>query len=214
MPPKERTLQEKEQEKNKILECAISLFQSEGYDAISMRKIAKELKISTTKIYNYFHNRDEIYISIAVESYKLFNSIIESNLLKAKTSDDALECLIKTFFRISQKYEDNYRILFERGLPKYKDYIGTDLENIAVKKKEVGLKFFDLFKRVIKEYMDDHGLGSKYDMDTIALNFFCIIHGNINLQHNKLIKEVIDKPEDYLELTAKRLLVDFENLVL
>ncbi len=214
MPPRERTLQEKEEERKKILECALGLINSEGYDSLSMRKIAKELKFSATKIYNYFHNKDEIYIAITVESFKLFTTIIGSNLSKASTSGEKLECMIETFFSFSQDYKNNYEILFEQKAPRYLDYVGTPLENVAKEKKEVGFNWFNLFKSVLKEYIDDNSMDTKYDMDTIALNLFCIINGTINAHHNKIIHEIFDKPEEFIKLSSKRFIRDFENMCL
>ena len=51
---KERRAREKEQLRRQILSAARELFVNEGYENVSMRKIANKIEYSPTTIYLYF----------------------------------------------------------------------------------------------------------------------------------------------------------------
>jgi AcrR family transcriptional regulator len=57
MGPKQRRQRERDDTRNRILDAARDLFVSEGYDGVSMRRIADKIEYSPTAI--YFHFRDK-----------------------------------------------------------------------------------------------------------------------------------------------------------
>jgi len=50
--------------REKILDAALSLADSEGIDALSMRRLARELSVQAMSLYNHIENRDEIVDAI------------------------------------------------------------------------------------------------------------------------------------------------------
>jgi AcrR family transcriptional regulator len=50
--------------RERILESARELFIREGYETVSMRKVAKELGYSSTAIYHYFADKHELFHAI------------------------------------------------------------------------------------------------------------------------------------------------------
>ncbi|MDP4146438.1 MAG: TetR/AcrR family transcriptional regulator [Bacillota bacterium] len=50
--------------KQKIFEVSAKLFSREGYNGVSMRKIAKEVGIKESSIYNHYKNKEEILTSL------------------------------------------------------------------------------------------------------------------------------------------------------
>jgi AcrR family transcriptional regulator len=57
-----------------ILDAARELFVSEGYENVSMRKIAERIEYSPAAIYGYFPSKDEIFIALAEEGIRLFGA--------------------------------------------------------------------------------------------------------------------------------------------
>jgi AcrR family transcriptional regulator len=57
MGPRDRRQREREDTRTQILDAARELFVSEGYDGVSMRRIAEKIEYSPTAI--YFHFRDK-----------------------------------------------------------------------------------------------------------------------------------------------------------
>jgi AcrR family transcriptional regulator len=50
--------------KQKILEASIDLFSQKGYDAVSIREIAREVNIRESSIYNHYKNKEAILDTI------------------------------------------------------------------------------------------------------------------------------------------------------
>ena len=57
---KERREREKAEIREKILDAARDLFVSEGYEAVSMRKIADRIEYSPTAIYLHFKDKEAV----------------------------------------------------------------------------------------------------------------------------------------------------------
>lgn len=63
--PENRDLQENIGTKDKILHVAFTLFSEYGYKNASVRKIAQEVGIRESAIYNHYKNKEEIFLEIA-----------------------------------------------------------------------------------------------------------------------------------------------------
>ncbi len=70
--------QQKEATRKKIMEVSLDLFSRQGYEALSMAKIAKGVEISKGNLYNYFESKEqmlsEIVLNAVEEIYRDFDS--------------------------------------------------------------------------------------------------------------------------------------------
>jgi AcrR family transcriptional regulator len=62
-------VQKKTGTKQKILKAASTLFSEHGFKATSVRKIASEVGIRESALYNHFQNKEEIFLSVAKEIF-------------------------------------------------------------------------------------------------------------------------------------------------
>ncbi|WP_446899213.1 TetR/AcrR family transcriptional regulator [Clostridium sp. LBM24168] len=75
---KKRRLQEKEDMKNLILNASIKIINDNGYDMLSMRKIANVIEYSPTTLYLYYKNKAQIAEDIGIRiSEKIIMDITE-----------------------------------------------------------------------------------------------------------------------------------------
>jgi len=63
--PNNTTVIKKNLTKDKILKVSTTLFSELGYRATSMRKIAKEVGIRESAIYNHYKNKEDIFLEVA-----------------------------------------------------------------------------------------------------------------------------------------------------
>jgi AcrR family transcriptional regulator len=56
-----------------ILDAARELFVTEGYQTVSIRKIAERIEYSPAAIYGYFPSKDDIFFALAEEGFHLLN---------------------------------------------------------------------------------------------------------------------------------------------
>src|SRR5689334_7956418 len=79
MGPKDRRTREKEELRDKILDAARELFVGEGYERVTMRKIAERIEYSPTAIYLHFPDKlavmralcDRDFLSLAKQFQKI-----------------------------------------------------------------------------------------------------------------------------------------------
>ena len=71
MGVKERQEREREAVSRAILDAARDLFVAEGYQNVSIRKIADRIEYSPAAIYSYFPSKDDIFFALAEEGFRL-----------------------------------------------------------------------------------------------------------------------------------------------
>lgn len=74
--------------KQKILKVSSALFSEHGYKGTSVRKIASEVGIRESALYNHFKNKEEIFLSVAKEiftsPFSVENEDIKESAMKGK----------------------------------------------------------------------------------------------------------------------------------
>src|SRR5215469_13299077 len=87
----QRKAREKEELKRQILGAARELFVRNGYESVSMRKIANKIEYSPATIYTYFKDKDEILDCLCEETFvKLHQDKMASMHLMQGDSLEAL----------------------------------------------------------------------------------------------------------------------------
>ena len=80
--------------RTRLLESAISLFASQGFNACSMREIAKAVNIGAPAIYNYYASKTDILIAALDSVLCTFYSDIFEHPIPAKP-EAALNCILR-----------------------------------------------------------------------------------------------------------------------
>jgi len=71
MGSKQRREREKEALRQDILDAARELFVEEGYDNVSMRRVAEKIEYSPTTIYLYFEDKASLLYAICEETFRV-----------------------------------------------------------------------------------------------------------------------------------------------
>ena len=75
---KERQESDREAVRRAILDAARDLFVADGFQHVSIRKIAERIEYSPAAIYGYFPSKDDIFFALAEEGFRLLASAISS----------------------------------------------------------------------------------------------------------------------------------------
>jgi AcrR family transcriptional regulator len=201
MPRISRTPQQVDAFRQEILDAALHLIIKNGFPEMSMRKIASQLGVTATTLYNYYASRDELYFFIRIRGFELlFESI--ANTYKAK--DDPYEKLcavVGEYVRFGIRNPDYYEVMFiSRGVPKFLDCIGTPLEKVAGREKEKSIKIFLFIAQGIAEYLKLSDAKSRY----LTIRLWTELNGIVSLLNSRLLREV----EEHTEPLVKRLIAD------
>jgi AcrR family transcriptional regulator len=108
---KERREREKDETRNRIMDAARELFASEGYEAVSMRRIAQEIEYSPTAIYVHFADKQTLFREICSEDFAKLASVFT----KLGKIEDPLERICEVgqaYIRFALQYPNHYRMMF------------------------------------------------------------------------------------------------------
>ena len=73
MASKDRILRLKEETRIKILEAALQIVKEDGWQALSMRKIADVIEYTAPIIYEYFANKEAILLELTRKGYLMLS---------------------------------------------------------------------------------------------------------------------------------------------
>ena len=99
MGVKERQEREREAVSRAILDAARDLFVAEGYQNVSIRKIAERIEYSPAAIYGYFPSKDDIFFALAEEGFRLLVSSAAQRDLEQSDGSDPLSAVRRALMR-------------------------------------------------------------------------------------------------------------------
>jgi AcrR family transcriptional regulator len=107
----ERREREREEVRRKILDAAHDLFAREGYDRVTMRRIAEAIEYSPTTIYNHFEDKDDLVQSLCEENFARLLGALQSERPPADPVEQIRQ-LGLAYARFGVDYPNHYRFMF------------------------------------------------------------------------------------------------------
>jgi AcrR family transcriptional regulator len=119
---KERQERDREAVRRAILDAARELFVAEGFQNVSIRKIAERIEYSPAAIYGYFPSKDDIFFSLAEEGFRLLGdpaAVREDPVLKHAPPLDRVRAVFWRLFQFSREQPQYFALMFvERSVPR------------------------------------------------------------------------------------------------
>jgi len=151
MPRPKRSSAEIEAIKEQILEEALNLMTRHGFDGFSMRKLGSQLGVSAKTIYNYYQNKDELYLVILTRGFEQLLDRFNKAFSSHPNPMERLKAMGKEYLTFGLEDSNIYNLMFTWHVPKFKDYIGTPMEPVAQFELETALKVSEIFMLAIIE---------------------------------------------------------------
>lgn len=211
MPKLSRDQETKEIIKEKILDAALDIMFDQGFSKLSMRKIALQVKMTAANLYNYYSNKDEIYLAIQTRGFTQLYDRFSRLEKRIKDPRARMEQMILAYIEFGGEYPDHYEIMFSKNTPKYKDYLGTKLEPAAMAEKQTALKVAELSTRTILEIKgelppwDIEGAGYQ------TIRIWTALHGFVSLMNSRVLMEVNQDTERIIENLVGDLMAPFKT---
>jgi AcrR family transcriptional regulator len=163
----ERKDRQKTEMREAILSAALGLFSDEGYDNVTMRKIADEIEYSVGTIYLYFKDRDEIFF----ELHKLGFEEFFKRQLAVQDVKDPLQRLTEhglAYIQFAIDQPQYYDLMFISHIP---------TKTIKVQQNwKSGNRTYDLLKLNISQ-AKEAGYFKNVDVDVAAFSLWSFVHG-------------------------------------
>jgi len=199
MPKAPRSPEEVEAAKQKILEKALEIITERGYDGLSMRRLGRRVNMTAATVYNYFQNKEEIYLHVLTRGFQL---LYDDMLRASRDIDDPFEKLravLKAWLTFGIEQSNYYDIMLTLYIPKYRDFVGGPLEPLAHKELMTALQVPELIVGVLEELSEAYGNIRKEDARIHFIQLMTALHGVVSLYNNTILVYVHDRPEDILE---------------
>lgn len=111
MGVKERRERVKSETRDKILDAARELFISEGYEAVSMRKIAEKIEYSPTAIYVHFADKEDLFHELCHEDFARLAEVFQSSAMPLDPVE-RLRLIGQTYVDFGLRYPNHYKLMF------------------------------------------------------------------------------------------------------
>lgn len=189
MPKAPRTQKEIDRIKSNIVAVALEMITADGYEALSMRRLASRLGIAAKTIYNYYENKDELYLEIVIDGYRKLNEMCNAAYVKAKSPESRLEKMAAAYLDFGLDNANFYNLMFTWRTPKYNDYVGTPTEQTAKIELETSMELYGLFLSATLEAAEANIPARQLNEQAqfYVIYYWSLLHGYISGYHNTLL---------------------------
>jgi AcrR family transcriptional regulator len=171
----ERREREKQELRQQILETARAMFATQGYEAVTMRKIAEAIEYSPTAIYLYFKDKEELINQLCQTDFRTLAHEFQTIALIT----DPVERLRKTglsYVEFGLSHPNHYRLMFMTPHPKTPPEAGLARGN----PEEDAYAFL---KVIVKQCIEAGLFRERFrDADAVAQILWAGVHGIVSLQ--------------------------------
>ena len=192
----ERKEKQKLEIRKMILDASMKLFVDEGFENVSIRKIADLIEYSPTTVYLYFKDKNEILYNL----HELgFQKMAEYNkeLWDIKNPLLRLHKMGENYIRFGLENPEFYDLMFILQAPM--DAL-QGMENCEWRSGDVAL---GKLKDTIQECMD-YNLIAKGDVNAVSMVIWAMVHGLVSLSIRKRFDKIVTG-EQILPMMAQSL---------
>jgi AcrR family transcriptional regulator len=162
--------------KEALIKNGLKLFDEEGYDKFSMRKVAKACGVSQTAPYRHFENKDSLIIAIISQAYHKFDQVLKEAI--QRYPDDASSQLREMAYLYVKFFVEN---------PEYLKFFFFSDVNKSIKMAKGNYSLFENMEQPYKTFInavesykagnDTNGINKQADTNALVLACWGLAHG-------------------------------------
>lgn len=161
----------------RIIETAVSLLAEGGREALSLRRLATELAMSATNLYNYFKDKDDLLDIVRVYGFRKLLEQVQQNIPQSESAKKRLQGILDAYFDFGLKQADLYEIMFSR-----KESHKNKYSSLALQEEIISIDgLYSLLREVLQEFITQTREISPSRLREIALMLWSQVHGLICL---------------------------------
>jgi AcrR family transcriptional regulator len=168
---KDRIQRLKDETKKNILKASLQIVKEEGWQALSMRKIADAIEYTAPIIYEYFANKDAIILELTRKGYLILTKELQEAKSKYSLPAEQLEAMWLAYWNFAFTYKELYQAMFG---------ISTNCSCEMVNTLPEEELPWELFSKVIGELIGVDDM----DSDEICTKYYTlwsVVHGLISI---------------------------------
>ncbi|AXI46404.1 TetR/AcrR family transcriptional regulator [Sulfitobacter sp. SK012] len=175
--------------RSKIAKQALAIYRAEGFDAVSMRRLAKEVGCAPMTIYAHFEGKHDILRYLWADVLADMSSEIQGKLERIDAPAERLQMAAHTFVSYWVDHPDHFRLVFMSN-----DVTRSDVSTFVM--DEETLAHFQMFSDLVQDILQNES-NVKASTDTL-------ISGMIGIA--LCLNTIRDYPWTYAKMMTDRLL--------
>jgi AcrR family transcriptional regulator len=108
----ERKGRQRAERERRITTAARLIAEDEGWDAVTIRRLAQEIEYSQPVLYSHFENRDAIVAAVAVEGFRELATALQQAGRESTDRRNALENVAMTYLAFARRHPALYEAMF------------------------------------------------------------------------------------------------------
>jgi AcrR family transcriptional regulator len=162
----ERRERERAERRQAILTAARQLAESEGWEAVTTRRLSDRIEYSQPVLYSHFANRDAIVEAVALEGFSELSVVMHQGKSKARTPEAALRGTAKAY------------VDFAKANPALYDAMFTLATDLPFGRPDTPVQLHEAFDEIHKAV---EPLAGSHDSETLTEVFWSSLHGLASL---------------------------------
>jgi AcrR family transcriptional regulator len=117
LSPEERRQRNRDEVRRAVLEAARAVMREQGVAALSLREVARRVKMQAPSLYAYFPSKAALYDALFLQGIRLYVADRDRALQGHDGFWDQLHAVLETYMRFAQEHPELYQLAFERPVP-------------------------------------------------------------------------------------------------
>jgi AcrR family transcriptional regulator len=169
----ERRARTKEALRQNILSAALEIMAAEGYEALSIRRIAEKIDYAPSTIYVHFKDKLEIVTTICAETLDKLTEDLKRITAHYVDPVEGLRNGLRCYIDFGIAHPSHYLVSFCQPLP-------VMPLNHPTKSFEAGLRCFAVLQNAVRECIDSGRIRS-LDINLLSESIWVSVHGLTSL---------------------------------
>lgn len=188
-PARARREREKVQQRQAILDAAREIAASEGWQAVTTRKVADRIEYTHPAIYEHFDNKHALLTEINREGYRRFLAVLQTARARANNPTQAARDMAQAYCAFAWTHRELYEVM--HGLS------GVHIEPDSYRKE--GQAVIAEARAAIEAWAKSEGVRVNHSEDAVLI-LWSTLHGIASLA---LSKQLIGGKRHAAELAAR-----------
>jgi AcrR family transcriptional regulator len=117
LSPADRRRRNREEMTNAILAAARAVMAEQGVAALSLREVARRVRMQPPSLYAYFPSKDALYDALFLQALRVYRGYRDQSLGVSGTFWEYVRRMFEDYMRFAQEHPELYRLAYERPVP-------------------------------------------------------------------------------------------------
>lgn len=113
----ERKIRQKEEVRSSILKAAWQVVEEEGWQALSVRKIADAIEYSVPVIYDHFENKEAILLEFTRMGFRQLNEDLLKVKKRQEDPEQQIRAMAYAYWDFAVNNREYYQLMYGLGMP-------------------------------------------------------------------------------------------------